>query len=57
MSFTIYLAIIYLILFVMDILAFIKGKRNKKWMPFIIITLIMAMGILVLGYLWMSSPM
>lgn len=54
MGFTIYLAIIYLILFVIDIYAFRKGKN---WLPFIIITLIMVAGIVILGYLWFTSSM
>ena len=57
MGFTMYLMIIYLVLFIADIFAFIKGKENKKWLPFIIITIIMVIGIVVLGYLWITSPM
>ena len=57
MGFTIYLAIIYLILFVIDIYAFRKGKKCKNWLPFIIITLIMVVGIVILGYLWLTSSM
>ncbi len=57
MGFSMYLTIIYLVLLAMDIFAFIKGKENKKWQPFIVITIIMAMGIVILGYLWMTSPM
>lgn len=57
MGFTIYLAIIYLILIIMDIFAFIRGKKYKSWLPFIIITLIMTAGIVILGYLWLTSPM
>jgi heme/copper-type cytochrome/quinol oxidase subunit 4 len=47
----------YLVLIIADVFAFIKGRKNKKWLPFIIITTIMVLGILVLGYLWISSPM
>ena len=57
MGFTMYLILIYLVLFIADIFAFIKGKENKKYLPFIIITIIMVIGILVLGYLWITSPM
>ena len=57
MGFTMYLMIIYFILFITDIFAFIKGKKGKKWTPFIIITGIMVAGIVVLGYLWITSPM
>ncbi len=57
MGFTIYLAIIYLILFIIDIFAFIRGKKDKKWLAFIIISTIMVIGIVVLLYLWITSPM
>ena len=57
MGFTMYLMLIYLVLFIADIFAFIKGKENKKWLPFIIITIIIVTGIVVLGYLWITSPM
>ena len=57
MSFTMYLMILYLGLLIIDIFAFLKGKENKKWMPFIIITAIMVIGITALGYLWITSPM
>ncbi len=57
MSFTMYLMILYLGLLIIDIFAFLKGKENKKWMPFIIITAIMVIGITALVYLWITSPM
>ena len=57
MGFTIQFAILYLILFVIDVFAFIKGKENKKWIPCIMITAIMVVGIVILGYLWITSPM
>ena len=41
MGFTMYLAAVYLLLFVIGIAAFLKGRKNKKWLPFIIITAIM----------------
>ena len=44
MGVTIYLAMIYLILIMLDIFAFIRGKKYKNWLPFIIITLIMVVG-------------
>lgn len=56
-SFTMYLMIIYAILFILDILSFIKGKENKEWMSFKIITTIMIIGIVLLGYWWIKSPM
>lgn len=57
MGFTTKLAILYLILFVVDIFAFIKGKENKKWVPCIIVTAVMVIGIMILAYLWFTSPM
>ena len=57
MSFTMYLMILYLALLILDIFALLKGKENKKWGLFIIITAIMVIGILSLGYLWITSPM
>ncbi len=57
MGFTGYAAILYLTLLVLDIFAFTKGKKSRKWTPFIVITAIMVIGIIVLGYLWFTSPM
>ncbi len=57
MGATIYLMIIYLFLFVADILAFIKGKETKKMIPFIVITMIIIVSIIILAYLWITSPM
>lgn len=57
MGFTMYLAAVYLLLFVIDIAAFLKGRKNKKWLPFIIITAIIAAGIIALVCLWIASPM
>ena len=57
MGLTTWLAVLYLILFVIDIFAFIKGKENKKWVPCIIVTALMVVGIVILGYLWFTSPM
>lgn len=57
MGFTTQLAIVYLILFIIDIIAFIKGKENKRWVPWIMVTALMAVGIVILGYLWFTSPM
>lgn len=57
MSFSMYLMIIYLILFISDIFAFMNGVKSKKWVPFIIITTVMVIGIMILGYLWIISPM
>ena len=57
MGFTMYLAIIYLFLFIADVFVFIKGKENKKMIPFIVITTIIIVSIMILGYLWITSPM
>ena len=57
MSFTTWLAILFLMLFVIDIVAFTKGKETKKWVPCIIVSAIMVVGIVILGYLWFTSPM
>lgn len=57
MGFTGYAAILCFVLLVMDIFAFIKGKKSRKWTLFIVITSIMVIGIIVLGYLWFTSPM
>ena len=57
MGFTTQLAIVYLIFFIIDIIAFIYGKENKKWVPCITVTAFMVVGIVILGYLWFTSPM
>ena len=57
MGFTMYLILIYIVLFNIDIFVFIKGKEKKKYLAFKVITTIMIIGILVLGYLWITSPM
>lgn len=57
MGFTMYLLIMYSVLFIADVIACIKGKENRKMVPFIIITTIMIGGIIILGYLWLTSPM
>lgn len=57
MGFTLYLAGTYLFLLIIDILAFIKGKENNQMISFIIITAIIIVSIIILGYLWITSPM
>lgn len=57
MGVTAYLTIIYLVLFSVTIVAFIKGKENKKWFSFITVTAIMVTGTVILAYLWITSPM
>ena len=51
MRFIMYL-IFYLIFFTIDIFAFLKGKYDKKWLLFIIITFAMIISIVVLIYFW-----
>lgn len=57
MGFTLYSTIIYLFLSIADLFAFVKGKENKKMIPFIVITTIIIISIIILGYLWITSPM
>ena len=57
MGFTMILLVIYLILLLFDVVAFIYGLKNKKWILFILLTVIMVLGIVTLGYLWVTSPM
>lgn len=57
MGFTMILLLVYLILFLIDIVALIYGLKKKKWILFILITVIMVLGIITLGYLWITSPM
>ena len=57
MGFTMILLLVYLILSLIDIVAFIYGSKKKKWILFILITVIMVLGIVTLGYLWVTSPM
>ena len=57
MGFTMIVLLIYLILFLIDIAAYIYGLKMKKWILFFLITAIMVLGILTLGYLWVTSPM
>ena len=56
MGFTMYLMLVYMVLFVLDIFAFLYGRQKKKWVWFILLTMIMIFGIVVLGYLCMTSP-
>ncbi len=57
MGFTGYLAIIYLALLALDVFAYRRAKSSKKWAPFIAITAVMMIGVIVLGCLWFASPM
>ena len=57
MGFTLYSTIIYLFLFIADLFAFVKVKENKKMIPFIVITTIIIISIIILGYLWITSSM
>ena len=57
MGFTMRLLLVYLALLIVDVGAFIYGLKKKKWVLFVLITTIMILGILLLGYLWFTSPM
>lgn len=57
MGFTQIVLLVYLALFVIDIYAFIYGIKEKKWILPVLITVIMVLGIVSLGYLWLISPM
>ena len=52
MGFTRILLLAYLAFLLLDIVALM----NKKWGLFIAITAVMAIGIILLGYLWVTSP-
>ena len=57
MGFTMIVLLVYFILFLIDMVAFIYGLKKKKWILFILITVIMVLGIVTLVYLWVTSPM
>lgn len=57
MGLTWYLILLYLALLAVDVFAFLKCKKGRKWAPFIMISAIMVIGIVVLGCLWLASPM
>lgn len=53
MGFTAWLALLYLLLIAITVLAFMKRAKTIG----IIAMAIMVLGIVVLGYLWFTSPM
>ena len=53
MGFTAWMTLLYLLLIAGTIIAFIRKKKIIG----IILIMIMAVGIVVLGYLWFTSPM
>ena len=53
MGFTVWMALLYLAMIGCTIFAFMK---KRKAIGIILIT-VMAVGIIVLGYLWFTSPM
>ena len=53
MGFTVWLAIVYMLLIIITAIAFAKKKKAAG----IITTATMVLGIVVLGYLWITSPM
>ena len=57
MGFTTKLMIAYFVMLVLDGIAFAYGRREKVWLPFILVTAIMMLSIAIWGYLWVTSPM
>ena len=57
MGMTAYLVILFLVLFVLNMIALTKGKTIKKWVPIAITTVVLVMGLAFLVYLWIASPM
>lgn len=53
MGFTAKLALLYLVLLIMVILSFLK---RKKWIGISLLA-VMIIGVAVLGFLWITSPM
>ena len=53
MGFAVWLAIVYVLLIIITVISFAKKKKVAG----IITTAIMVLGIVVLGYLWITSPM
>lgn len=53
MGFTMWLMILYIVLIVLTVLSFVKKKKAIG----VFLSLIMVLGIVVLGYLWVTSPM
>ena len=53
MGFTAWLAIVYMLLIIITAIAFVRKKKVAGF----ITTAIMVLGIVVLGYLWFTSPM
>ena len=56
MGFTMILFLVYLVLFIIDIFALILGLKQKKWILFSVISSIIVISIIVLGYLWIKLP-
>jgi len=53
MGFTVWLALLYFLLIIITILAFMKKAKTVG----MITTAVMTLGIIILGYLWFASPM
>lgn len=56
MGFTMILLLVYLVLFIIDGFALTLGLRKKKWILFAIISSIIVISIIILGYLWIKLP-
>ena len=50
-------SMILLILIITDVFILKSALKTKKWTLFIVITSIIVISILLLGYLWITSPM
>ena len=57
MGMTAYLVILFLVLFVLNMIALTKGNAIKKWVPIAITAAVLVMGLSFLVYLWVTSPM
>ena len=57
MGVTVKLFIIYIVMFSADIAATYYGRKTKNWLPFSILTFMMMLGIVMIGYLWATSSM
>ena len=56
MGITMILFLVYLVLFIIDGFALALGLKKKKWILFGVISSIIVVSIIVLGYLWIKLP-
>lgn len=57
MGFTSIVLLVYAALLIVDVGALFYGIKSKSWRLFATLTVAMIAGILLLGYLWVTSPM